>query len=122
MKFVLIGIVNTLAYFVIANLFVYGLGMGRSIAAFATYALLVPVSFLAHRRITFRSKGSAMREWAKFCVMQFVSIAVIAAVNREMSGLPQSDSWVVFGIISVLIPLINFAAMQLWVFAARHGR
>jgi putative flippase GtrA len=119
-KFGLIGGINTLAYFVLSNTFLYGLGMGRNTAAFAAYALLVPVSFLAHRRVTFQSKGNTVLEWTKFCVMQLGCLVIIAAVNGGMSRLPESDSWIGFGTISILIPLFNFVAMQLWVFAVRH--
>ncbi|WP_376779258.1 GtrA family protein [Agrobacterium pusense] len=121
-RFALVGGANTAAYFVLANISTYLLGIPHNISAYLAYALVLPFSFFGHRRFTFRSSGSAVAEWYRFCIMQGICLAVIAVVNAASMRYPASPSWVSFSVISFLIPAINFLMMQVWVFAMRKAR
>ncbi|WP_228019282.1 GtrA family protein [Phyllobacterium pellucidum] len=118
-RFGLVGGANTVAYFILANALVYIIGVQRELSAYFAYALILPFSFFGHRRFTFRSRGNAMSEWVRFCVMQGVCLSIIAGVNAFSKHYPASLSWVAFAAISFLIPVINFLMMQAWVFATR---
>ncbi len=120
--FAAIGVANTSLYFLLANALVYLGRLEQDVASYLAYVTLLPVSFFGHRKVTFGSKGRAVGEWTRFCLMQAVCIFIIAGVNFWFAGLSRAHSWVAFAIISVLIPSTSFVAMQMWVFAKRHQR
>jgi putative flippase GtrA len=107
--FGVIGAFNTGAFFILATLFNYALN-SEAASAYLAYAMLLPVSFLGHRRLTFRSEGLISREWIRFCVIQGINVAVIWLVTHTLSG------WISFAMISGLIPILNFLVFQIWVF------
>ena len=92
--FASIGAFNTVAFFLISTGLFQWAGLSAIVAGYVAYAVLVPVSFFGHRRITFSSDGAITAEWVRFC-------------------------WVSFALISVLIPALNFVIFQLWVFSGR---
>ncbi|MDH4984434.1 GtrA family protein [Aminobacter anthyllidis] len=115
--FSLIGGLNTAAFFVLANLLGYRLGLSADVAAYLAYAALLPVSFFGHRRYTFMSRGRIGTQWAKFIIVQATGLGVIkVATSLAVPG------WMAFGLISVAIPLINFVVMQAWVFCEPEAK
>ncbi len=116
--FVGIGAVNTAAFFLLSNALHEFVGLGVVVSGYLAYAVLVPVSFFGHRRITFSSTGSISREWIRFCVIQAINLVVIGVVTTfsESGAIP---GWLAFAAISVLIPMLNFVIFQLWVFSRR---
>ncbi|MER9586989.1 GtrA family protein [Mesorhizobium sp. M0276] len=113
--FAAVGAFNTAAFFVLANILV-NFGLGETIAAYAAYGTLVPVSFIGHRKLTFLSKGRLGAEWVRFCIVLTTNVTIIFVVtNMARSG--YFAGWMTFAIISLLIPLLNFLLFQLWVFA-----
>lgn len=116
--FVGIGAFNTIAFFLISTALFQWAGLSATVAGYIAYAVLVPVSFFGHRRITFSSNGAITREWLRFCVIQAVNLAIVGVVTAfaESGYMP---GWVSFALISVLIPALNFVIFQLWVFSGR---
>lgn len=117
--FLAIGLFNTGAFFVLASILTYFFGFGPRAAAYISYAVLIPVSFFGHRRITFGSNGSVSWEWVKFCVIQITNILIIGLVTSVAEEIPVLAGWVSFAIISILIPVLNFIVLQLWVFSKK---
>ncbi|SMH49680.1 GtrA family protein [Mesorhizobium australicum] len=116
--FVGIGAFNTIAFFLISTALFQWAGLSATACGYIAYAVLVPVSFFGHRRITFSSNGAIAREWLKFCVIQAVNLAIVGVATAfAESGL--IPGWVSFALISVLIPALNFVIFQLWVFSGR---
>ncbi|WP_271894148.1 GtrA family protein [Candidatus Phyllobacterium onerii] len=115
--FIAVGLVNTGAFFVLANLFTYAIGFSPKIAAYISYAILMPVSFFGHRRITFGSKGTMLWEWAKFCATQAANVGIIGLVTEAADSFPILVGWLSFAIISIIIPALNFMIFHLWVFS-----
>jgi putative flippase GtrA len=116
--FAVVGLFNTAVYFALANVILY-FGASETIAAYAAYAALLPVSFIGHRKLTFLSEGRLGVEWAKFCIVQIINVTIIAVVT-DLSGAGYFTGWLTFAIISILIPILNFLTFQLWVFAVAH--
>jgi putative flippase GtrA len=115
LTFGLIGLANTAAFFLIAN--GLNLFLDESVSAYLAYALLVPVSFFGHRRLTFKSDAAIAREWLKFCIVQALNLSLIWGVTTVSGIYPILSGWPAFGIISLLIPILNFVIFQIWVFA-----
>jgi putative flippase GtrA len=113
-----IGLFNTAAFFVLASIFSYAWAFGETSAAYTSYAILMPVSFIGHRRLTFRSDGSISKEWTKFCMIQVTNLLVIGIVTGLSRDYALISGWIAFAVISILIPVLNFIVLQIWVFAA----
>lgn len=113
--FIGVGAFNTFGYFVVSNALVALLNFGVTAAGYLAYAVMVPFSFVGHRKITFRSSGGISAEWSRFCVSQVVNLIVIWAATLVVAAL-QLPSWIAFAAISVLIPAVSFLMLQMWVF------
>lgn len=118
--FGMIGLTNTLAYFVLANVLHSFAGVDQAAVSYGAYIILVPVSFLAHRRLTFASKGRASVEWIKFCFVQAGNLLIISCVTI-VARYTEAPAWSSFAAISILIPALNFVMLQLWVFTRRSA-
>lgn len=114
-----IGLFNTGAFFMIANVLHVSLDFGEISAAYLSYGILVPLSFIGHRRLTFRSNGRMSREWVKFCVIQAVNLLLIWTVTSLSQAFPLISGWPTFATISVLIPFLNFIVFRVWVFSTK---
>ncbi|RWE75994.1 GtrA family protein [Mesorhizobium sp.] len=116
--FCAVGLFNTGAYFAIANGLHLLIGLTETISAYATYLVLVPVSFLGHRKLTFASKGAVWGEWARFSIVQALNLLLIW-VSTNLSREGYFAGWQTFAVISIAIPALNFVAFQAWVFARK---
>lgn len=117
--FLVVGLLNTGAFFILATALTYLLNFDPSAAAYLSYACLIPVSFFGHRRITFGSNGPVSREWAKFCLIQLTNLLIIGGVTQATETFPILSGWVSFAVISILIPVLNFVVLQVWVFSKK---
>jgi putative flippase GtrA len=115
-----VGLFNTAAFFVLASGLRYALGLGQYVSAYLAYALVLPISFLGHRGLTFASKGAIVNQWARFILLQATNLVFIWAINRTASSyvLP---GWVAYAAISFAIPAVNFVVLQKWVFHSREA-
>lgn len=120
LRFILVGASNTFFYFLIANALHYAFGAERDVAAYIAYGLALPLSFIGHRKFTFRSSSPPLSEWLRFCVMQALCLCIIGGVNAAANSYPNFPGWLSFAAISILIPALSFVIMQIWVFAARR--
>lgn len=114
----MVGFFNTASFFLLASGFRYALGLGQGVSAYLAYALVLPVSFLGHRRLTFASKGAILHQWARFLLLQATNLLLISAINKGASyyALP---GWIAYAAISFAIPILNVVVMQTWVFRTR---
>jgi putative flippase GtrA len=115
-----VGLFNTAAFFLLANGSYYALGLGQGVSAYLAYVLVLPISFLGHRELTFASKGEIVHEWARFILLQATNLIIIWAINKTVSSyaLP---GWTAYGVISIAIPALNFVVLQIWVFHNREA-
>ncbi len=118
-RFAAVGLLNTLAYFALANILRYGAGLPTAWVSYIAYLILVPVSFIGHKRLTFGTTSRGLEEFAKFVLIQIVNLGIIAATNLALARF-DAASWVNFAIVSVTIPAVNFVVLQVWIFGARR--
>ena len=118
LRFATIGLFNTLAYFCLASFLQSGLGLATYWSSYLAYFILVPASFLGHKRFPFKSDGRSSREFGRFIAIQMLNLGIITASNlaaERFSG----PSWATFVVISIAIPVANFIVFH-WVFAAQR--
>jgi putative flippase GtrA len=115
-----VGLFNTAAFFLLASGSRYALGLGQTVSAYFAYALVLPISFLGHRRLTFASKGPIIHQWARFILLHATNVIIIWAITKGASSyaLP---GWIAYGVISFAIPALNFVVLQIWVFHNREA-
>lgn len=115
--FTLVGVFNTVAYFVLANVF-YISGLGRGVSAYLAYGVMLPVSFFGHRKLTFASAAPVAGQGIRFALVQVCNLLIIWVVSAATQHL-DLPGWISFATISVMIPLFNFIVLRLWVFSHR---
>lgn len=121
LRFGSVGVLSGAIYAAVTAALVH-LGVQPVVASVAGYCASVPANFLGHRNFSFRSEGHWTSEAVRFVITQAINIAVTAGSMQAATawfGLPY---W--WGMIAavVLVPVANFAAMNLWVFRDQAGR
>ncbi len=114
-RFAMVGAAATLAYGGLVWLLTRG-GLGPVAASIGAYLAAGGVSYLGHRRITFRSSGSHGVQLPRFGITLGVGIAVAAAAPSVLVvglGLPQLAATLTT---CVAAPLMSYAALSLLVF------
>jgi putative flippase GtrA len=118
-RFGVVGLISTLIYAVIAAL-------GNNLTALpaeAVNSIAISISglwsYVGHYHITFRSDAAHRSSLAKFFVLLALGYAVSSCIVllSDRLGWPRN---LATAMIVITIPIINFVAMQLWVFARSH--
>jgi len=123
LRFGAIGVASGTVYALVTWLLVAGFAVPPVPASIAGYCASVPMSFLGHRQFSFRSNGHWTGEAVRFGLSQAVNIAVTAGSMAAAVRLSHGDWW--WGMVAavILVPIANFAVMNLWVFRdQQHGK
>jgi len=114
-RFVIVGGAAALGYFAVAQLAIavfHSVPLSSAIG----YLCMLPFSFMGHKNWTFRSKGPARREMARFALVSFLAMLISAytpALAMRRWHLNASASLLVT---CFVVPAFTFLAMQCWVF------
>lgn len=115
-RFGIVGVLSGVVYALVTTALVSGAGAAPIPASIAGYGVSAPVSFLGHRRFSFRANGRWTMEALRFVVAQAINVAVTAfAMWAAVQWLGRAYGWGMAAAV-VLVPLANFAFMNLWVF------
>ena len=118
-RFGAVGAAATVVYALAVVVFVSGLGVDPNAAAVLGYLTALPVSFIGHRRFTFRSKATMTPELMRFTVMHFVNMMVSLGGMAWAVDLLGLDYWVGILVAVVIVPLASYITADLWVFVDR---
>lgn len=105
---------NAAFYVALGELFT-ALKFSPSAAGVLALIPVLVVSYLGHKSKTFRSRGSHRREAPRFIALSIMDLALAAAVPylvHRLGGTPL----IAFMILTMLVPLANFAVMRFWIF------
>ncbi|MGB8843266.1 MAG: GtrA family protein [Aliidongia sp.] len=119
-RFGVVGLVSTLIYAVIA-----AIGNNwTALPAEAVNSIAISISglwsYIGHYRFTFRSDAAHGSSLARFFVLFALGYAVSSGIVLVSDRLGWQRN-LATAIIVIIIPVINFVAMQLWVFAQSHA-
>ncbi len=121
-RFGAIGVLSGLVYALVTAALVSGWQAPPIPASIAGYFAAIPVNFLGHRQFSFRSRGRWSSDALRFVLAHGLNIAVTAAcMYGATAWLGQAYYWGMVGAV-ILVPVANFAFMNLWVFRHQHGR
>ncbi|MDA4845324.1 GtrA family protein [Hoeflea poritis] len=120
-KFALVGLSATLLYAVLATVFEMQLGasLGQATVSIAAYAIAALFSYSAHRVFTFASNGAYRLEIPRFALLTATGAALSFALPAFIGGFLGLPMFVSVACVCVVIPLINFVALDRWVFGDR---
>jgi len=115
LRFGLVGGLATLAYAVLAETFAHA-GLDPVTASVAAYLAAGVVSYLGHKRVTFRSGGAHAEELPRFVLTLGLGIAVAAAAPAVLTTWLRPPQVVSTAFTCVAAPLLSYVALSLVVF------
>ena len=115
--FLVVGGTSALAYTALGVLFTSGIGLRPSLAVLLSLALVLPPTYLAQKRLTFRSNrahGSALFRYAS---TQAISNGVAVLGAELFADAIRAQPWLAFITIAVLVACLNYTLLKTWAFA-----
>ena len=116
-KFALVGVVATLAYYVVA------LSLTSSVGVFwanaGGYAVGMGVSYFGHRRFTFsatRNMANHRRAISRFLVSSGIAFTISQVILFVIILILQLPEFLALAVVVFTIPPVTFLLCQLWVF------
>ena len=113
-RFVGVGGVASVLYFLLASALNAGLGLMPAIASVLAYAGGAAFAFFAHRRFTFRSDQGAAQALPKFVLATGVGLGLALIIPMILQAFPPM---VAFLAVLVIVPICSFVLMKFFVFA-----
>ena len=119
-RFVLVGGGVTVLYSGITLVLTVGhIAESRVWASAIASLIVIPLSFLAHRRVTYKDTAHTYGQFLRFGVIAAVNFSVNIGLmlSSELLGL---SIWAALVIGWILVPSINFTINTIWVFRAKR--
>lgn len=118
-RYVVVGSGVTALYTgIVAALVFYGLVQIPTLAAaFASIAVL-PVSYVAHRSITYGDTHSSQAQWARFAATAILTFVLNTGLMKTADQMGWSY-WTALCAGWVIVPLVNYAINAIWVFRTK---
>ena len=122
-RFGLVGILATAIYAILATLLVQRewIGLTAVQASLAAYGVASVFSYLAHKSVTFMSRGSHRREGPRFLLVTSVGLAVAYSMPALLTGFLGLPAIIPVLVTCVFIPAFNLLILNRWVFAERES-
>ena len=117
-RFVFVGGLSTILYGMFSVALIWILNFSAFTAHLTAYALVVPFSFLGHRRITFSYSGPEIWAFIRFLVTSVLALFFSSLLVWHLEATQSPAFW---GIIAtmVVVPLVSYTILSLWVFPER---
>ena len=117
-RFGFAGIAATLVYFILFLIIQAVTHWDRTIVSVVAYLFALAFSYFAQSRFTFRVERDTEAQVARFIILSLLGL-VVSTATVEASKVFEISAWVAAGIVCVLIPVVNFIAMNFWVFHSK---
>jgi putative flippase GtrA len=115
-RFAMTGAVSGIVFAAVTLLSLRLLPIRETMAVVIGYIAVLPLSFIGHRKLTFRSAGRVSPEFVRFCISFILGLlASVVAMHVATQWLAMPPFLGVVGAILV-VPIITFVVMNLWVF------
>ncbi|MBN8943043.1 MAG: GtrA family protein [Rhizobiales bacterium] len=119
-RFGMIGALSGAAFLGVTMVLVDLIGVGAKLAAAIAYLSSMPLNFIGNRRFSFRSRGSLVPDLSRFAVLHAVNLLLAMLSMGAVVDLLGIHYLLGAAATIVIVPLVNFAAMNWWVFRARR--
>lgn len=118
-RFGLVGGLASATYALAVLVLVDVMAMNTSLASVLAYLLAIPVSFFGQKHFTFGSKASAQGEFARFLVVQGISLVLSLLVMRAVTDWFGWSHRVGILAVIIVIAVVNYGIMRNLVFLGR---
>ena len=115
--FCVVGGSTSLCYAIFVEVLIDVFLVSQAIAASIAYLLMLPISFLGHKLLTFRSKERTLSQSFRFFTMHGITALVCAFIMWIMTVQVGTTHWFGSAAIIIIAPAINYIMMEVWVFA-----
>ena len=122
LRFGFVGALSGLVFAVTTTILTGWIGMNPKLASVAGYLVSMPLNFAGNRRFTFKSENMLSVELLRFILLHTCNVLLtVFAMGAAVDLLKLHYT---FGIIAsiVVVPCVNFATMNWWVFRKAVGR
>ena len=119
LRFLAVGGTLVLVHIALATLFAVVLPMPPAIANMTAHALCLLPTYLAQRRVAFRSDAPHVRAFWRYVVLQLPLIGLGAALASLVIGQMGVQAALAFVVICPFVALVSFVAQRWWAFARR---
>ena len=118
-RFLLVGGAMTLLYSALtAGLILGRLVEDRTLASLCASFATIPLSFLIHRRVTYRDTRYQRSQWLRFGVIALTNLAINMGAMKG-SEMLHRPFWAALIVGWVLVPVVNYLLNAIWVFRTR---
>lgn len=129
-RFVMVGVVNTLIGLSVMYLLLHGLGLSYWLSTFLGNSVGACVSFLLNRRFTFRSDGSVLKGFIRFVAVILICYFLSYSIGKNLvqwllinydsiTSTVKTDLAVLVS--TCLYTILNYLAQKLFVFPQKKG-
>jgi putative flippase GtrA len=115
-RFALVGAASSVAYAVIMMVATSSFGLTPWISSVVAYLSAMIINFPLQRSFTFMSKGDVRREGPRYIVVHLINLLVSVSVVHLIVDVLQGSVLVSVAAVIVVIPLLQFLALETWVF------
>jgi putative flippase GtrA len=119
LRFLAVGGTLVLVHIGLATLFAVAFLIPPAIANVSAHALCLPPTYLAQRRVAFRSDAPHARAFWRYAGLQLPLIGLGGALAWLLIGQMGLHAALAFVLICPFVALVSFAAQRWWAFARR---
>lgn len=129
-RFVMVGVVNTLVGLSVMYLLLNGLGLSYWLSTFIGNSVGACVSFLLNRRFTFRSDGSVLNGFIRFVAVILICYFLSYSIGKNLVPWLLSDYGSITSKVKTnlavlfstfLYTILNYFGQKLFVFPQKEG-
>jgi putative flippase GtrA len=122
LRFGFVGALSGLVFAVTTTILTGEIGLNPKLASVVGYLASMPPNFVGNRRFAFKSENMLSEDLLRFILLHAGNILLTVFAMGAVVDLLQLHY--LFGIIAaiVVVPCVNFATMNWWVFRKAVGR
>jgi putative flippase GtrA len=119
-KFVLIGLFNTIVGYGLYAAGIYFLTLNYLVSSVLANSIAVVIAFLLHKFFTFRSKGDIKKEFARFLTVNLLMTLLNLGVLSLCKEILDIDAYMAGLVALVITGVVSFVCNKWWSFRARR--
>jgi putative flippase GtrA len=114
--FLAIGGISAVVYTVFAAFLTRICGLRPSLAIVAALTVLIPPTYLAQRKLTFRSTRNHRAAFPRYIGTQIAGNALALVGSEMFSTIVQDWPWIAFSAVAADVAATNYALLKPWTF------
>ena len=116
LRYLAVGGTSAIFYVLFSVAFTGILGFRPGLAVIAALIILVPPTYLAQRRLAFRSRQSHAAAFPRYIGAMAGGNALAVLLSEAFSGAVRQSPWLGFILLACVVAAFNYAALSLWAF------